>query len=237
MTDLKVIGFCLAVLYALSAFTFFSYLNVPDAWKVTHFFIIVFIGSFIGALAVIFQREWGRRVIIFFNILTIIYFMFRYFPRIELLDLSYLFLSVILILYFNQDKIKYKFYSKKHAYNQSVLLIDDDLMYIKTIRPILMSAGYSVLAAHSGEEGLQVARNQQPDLIILDVILPGIKGREVCKELKKDAATKRIPVVFLTAKDSPDDIAAERAVGAVEHMTKPVHAKTLILTVQKVLEN
>jgi CheY-like chemotaxis protein len=195
----------------------------------------VFIGSFVGAVAVVTQREWGRRLVIFFNMLIIVYFMIRYLPQIEILDLSYLFLSIIVLLYFNQDKIKYKFYNKQHAYNQSILIIDDDIMYIKTIRPILMSAGYSVLAAQTGEEGMQIAKNQQPDLIILDVILPGIKGREVCKALKDDEATKRIPVVFLTAKDSPDDIAAEKAVGAIDHLTKPVHPKTLIETLRHVL--
>ena len=119
---------------------------------------------------------------------------------------------------------------------KSVLVIDDDETLIRTVRPILISQGYAVLAANSGELGLEIAKQQKPDLVILDVILPGIKGREVCKALKEDNETKDIPVIFLTAKDSPDDIQAEMALGAQTHLTKPVGAKVLIATVRKVLK-
>jgi CheY-like chemotaxis protein len=91
------------------------------------------------------------------------------------------------------------------------------------------------LTATSGEKGIQIARLQKPDLIILDVILPGVKGREVCQRLKDDDETGRIPVIFLTAKDSEDDIRAEKAVGAVTHITKPVNAKMLLSEVKKIL--
>ncbi len=118
---------------------------------------------------------------------------------------------------------------------KSILIIDDDEAIIKTVRAILISQGYSVLAASSGENGLKVAQNQKPDLILLDVILPGIKGRDVCKKLKKDPETKDIPVVFLTSKESDDDIQAEKAVGAQEHLTKPVNAKVLVSTIHNIL--
>jgi DNA-binding response OmpR family regulator len=103
------------------------------------------------------------------------------------------------------------------------------------IQKILLPKGYSVLAAQTGEKGIQVAKLQKPDLIILDVILPGIKGRDVCVRLKEDEETKSIPVIFLTAKDSPDDIKAELATGGLTHLTKPVHARTLIAEIKKVL--
>jgi CheY-like chemotaxis protein len=118
---------------------------------------------------------------------------------------------------------------------KSVLIIDDDEALIKTLRPILINAGYSVLTANSGEAGLSVIENQNPDMVLLDVILPGIKGREVCQAIKENPQTKDMPVVFLTAKDSPDDIQAELDVGAEAHITKPVNAKQLLETVGKYL--
>jgi len=116
-----------------------------------------------------------------------------------------------------------------------VLIIDDNIMLIKIIRPILMSNGFSVLSASSGEEGLQIARTQLPDIIVLDVILPKMNGREVCKRLKNDSQTKSIPVVFLTSKDSSDDVNAEMEAGGIIHLTKPVNAKVLISTIKNIL--
>lgn len=118
---------------------------------------------------------------------------------------------------------------------KSILVIDDDETLIRTVRPILMTNGYSVLTSNTGEEGLRVAAAQQPDLILLDVIMPGLKGREVCLKLKKDQRTKQIPVIFLTAKDSQDDIDAELEAGAQAHLTKPVHRESLLATVDRIL--
>jgi CheY-like chemotaxis protein len=150
--------------------------------------------------------------------------------------LAYLFLNVIVLLYFTQSRVRTQFHSEKYdAWNRSILVVDDDGMIGKTVRPILFSKGFSVLTAASGEDGLQIARTQKPDLILLDVILPGLKGREVCAKLKEDPQTKEIPVVFLTSKDSPEDIRAENEVGSSGHLTKPVNAKTLIDMVQGIL--
>ena len=74
--------------------------------------------------------------------------------------------------------------------------MDDDEGLQKTLQQILLTNGYSVLTATTGEKGLQVAKLQKPDLILLDVILPGIKGREVCVKLKDDPVTINIPVIF-----------------------------------------
>ena len=104
------------------------------------------------------------------------------------------------------------------------------------MRPILFSHGYSALTASSGEDGLQIDRMQNPDLILLDVILPGMKGREICAKLKEDPKTKDIPVVFLTAKNWSEDIQAEKEVGSSGHLTKPVNEKTLIDMVQGILD-
>ena len=118
---------------------------------------------------------------------------------------------------------------------QSILVVDDDETVTKTIRPVLIANGFSVLSASSGEDGLRIAREQKPDLILLDVILPGIKGREICKRLKADSGTKHIPVVFLTAKNSEDDVQAELEAGAAAHLTKPVNYQALLTMLQNIL--
>ena len=118
---------------------------------------------------------------------------------------------------------------------QSVLVIDDDETITKTIRPVLISNGFSVLSASTGEDGLRIAREQKPDLILLDVIMPGIKGRDVCKKLKDDIRTKNIPVIFLTAKNSEDDVQAELEAGAVAHLTKPVDYQMLLEKLSNIL--
>lgn len=118
---------------------------------------------------------------------------------------------------------------------KKILLVDDDpgVHFIAT--PILTKLGYDVVSAKHGEQGLQLALNQRPDLIILDVIMPGIKGRELCAKMKAYDVLKNIPIIFLTAKDSDDDIKAELDAGAVTHLTKPVDPAQLISVVKGIL--
>ncbi len=94
---------------------------------------------------------------------------------------------------------------------------------------------FQVFTAETGEAGLEIATKRRPDLIILDVILPKMKGREVCAKLKEDSKTKDIPIIFLTAKESTDDIKAELEAGAVAHITKPLTNHQLLLEVRKIL--
>ncbi len=116
-----------------------------------------------------------------------------------------------------------------------ILVVDDDRALLKMVRSGLMYQGYDVHTASSGEKGLRTAQQKKPDLIILDVLLPGIKGREVCSRLKEDNETKDIPIVFLTAKNSPDDVRAELEAGAIAHLTKPVSIQGLVNEIQKIL--
>jgi CheY-like chemotaxis protein len=119
---------------------------------------------------------------------------------------------------------------------KTILVIDDDLGLVHLLEKGLGKQGYEVLIASTGEEGLQLAQEKSVDLILLDVIMPKMKGREVCKRLKEDERTKQIPVVFLTAKNSPDDLQAEIAAGAVAHITKPVDLNALMPKIVDVLE-
>ncbi len=118
---------------------------------------------------------------------------------------------------------------------KKVLIVDDDRMLHSMLHPILTSYGFEVVSAMTGEEGLQMAVSVKPDVILLDVIMPKMKGREVCKRLKESADTKDIPVLFFTAKGSEDDIKAELEVGAVGHITKPVHPAFLVQRIREVL--
>lgn len=118
---------------------------------------------------------------------------------------------------------------------KTILVIDDDKGLIKMLETGLGGQGYNVFSANTGEGGLQIAQNKPVDLILLDVILPGLKGRQVCAKLKENEKTKHVPVVFLTAKNSPDDIKAELAVGAIAHITKPIDLHELIAKVHEIL--
>ena len=121
--------------------------------------------------------------------------------------------------------------------SKKILLVDDDPGTHFIVTPILTKQGYIVISAKHGEQGLQVALNERPDLIVLDVIMPGIKGRELCAKIKSYQVLKNIPVVFLTAKDSDDDIKAELDAGAMAHLTKPIDPSQLMSIVKGILES
>ena len=104
---------------------------------------------------------------------------------------------------------------------QTVLIVDDTPGNIKTLIEIL-KRDYKIIAANNGERALKIAKSQMPDLILLDVMMPGIDGYEVCRRLKKDESTKNIPVIFVTAKDDIDAEAMGFEIGAVDYITQPV---------------
>jgi len=204
---------------------------------------------FFGAVGLSFGKSWGRTILIFGNILffavgiwVIILFpdviqlqSFNQHAFFNSLFLGTLCLAVVVSAYLTQSKIKLLINPDSKYMRKSVLVVDDDEGILTTMKKILLPVGYSVLTASSGERGFQIAQTQKPDLIVLDVILPGMKGREVCRRLKEDAATKDIPVIFLTAKDSPDDIKAEMEAGAIAHVTKPLHSKMMIAKIKEIL--
>jgi CheY-like chemotaxis protein len=234
--DVKIIGTGLAILYAASLLIFMQFSGVADLPFRTYFYIFLFGVLFIGALAVVSLQEWGRKLVVAMNAVMFFCLFARYIPRIDLVPLAYIFMNIIVFLYFNQSNIRFYFHGKKFDKWHSILVIDDDEILLKTIRPLLISHGCSVLTAASGEEGLQIVKTQKPDMVILDVLLPKMKGREVCKTLKEDESTKDIPVIFLTAKDSPEDIQAEKEAGAAAHLTKPLNPRQLIATIRSILE-
>src|SRR6185437_15880977 len=111
------------------------------------------------------------------------------------------------------------------GYRGRVLIIDDDVRAAELLRTYLTSAGYEVSVATSGEVGLQAARTWRPDAILLDVVMPGIDGWDVIRELKGDHAVADIPVFFASI---IDDRKAGIALGATEYFVKPVDHDALL---------
>ncbi|MBN1845532.1 MAG: response regulator transcription factor [Sedimentisphaerales bacterium] len=118
---------------------------------------------------------------------------------------------------------------------QTILIVEDEEDIQELVRYHLVREGYQVLRADTGEEGLAQAESQLPDLLILDLMLPGLNGLEVCKRLKNQAATQDIPIIILSAKGEEADIVTGLELGADDYVTKPFGPKELIARVKAVL--
>ena len=121
-----------------------------------------------------------------------------------------------------------------------ILLIDDDPDFIASVTIILENNGYKVKTSYTGEEGIISARNENPDIILLDVMLPGKDGYNVCKELKDDDKTKSIPIIMLTSigqNITEPEYAKALAIThkADEYIEKPVEAKELLKRIRKLI--
>jgi DNA-binding response OmpR family regulator len=102
-----------------------------------------------------------------------------------------------------------------------ILLVDDTEDLVLVVSRRLESWGYEVFTATSGEDGLRLAQERLPDLVLLDIMMPRMKGREVCARLKADSNTKHIPVIFLTALGLADHVKAGMDLGAEDYIVKP----------------
>ena len=116
-----------------------------------------------------------------------------------------------------------------------ILVVDDILPNVKLLEAKLMSEYYSVLTAYNGFEAIEVAKAEQPDLILLDVMMPKMDGFEACKRLKADPATAHIPVVMVTALDQPTDRVRGLEVGADDFLTKPANDLALFARVRSLV--
>lgn len=131
--------------------------------------------------------------------------------------------------------------------NFSILIVDDSIMSVSHLSRILTKVGYNVHAVHSGEEALDYIKTSIPDMILLDIIMPGMDGFEVIKRLKTDNEAHDIPVIFLTASDDQDSKVKAFDLGAVDYIVKPfypqevkarvkVHLK-MITAMKSIIEN
>ncbi len=118
-----------------------------------------------------------------------------------------------------------------------ILSVEDDVDLQQVYSYVLTKKGWDVTYAYDGKDGLEKAKALKPDLILLDMMLPGLNGIEVIKALKADEATRAIPVVVMTAYPSEAHFlqSAVRAMGAVEYLAKPVHIDDLVAMIERLL--
>jgi two-component system alkaline phosphatase synthesis response regulator PhoP len=119
---------------------------------------------------------------------------------------------------------------------KKLLLVEDDPTAIRITTYALERAGYEVLVATNGREGLDKARDSQPDLIVLDVMLPGLDGFEVCRSLREDSPSCEMPILMLSAKAQESDIRTGLNVGANFYLTKPAAPAELLRLIEALLE-
>ncbi len=119
--------------------------------------------------------------------------------------------------------------------SEHVLVIEDEEDILALLHYNLIKEGFKVTCAQTGEDGLNAARAAHPDLILLDLMLPGIDGLEVCRSLKSDKATAAIPIVMLTAKGEEHDIVTGLELGADDYVTKPFSPRVLSSRLKAVL--
>lgn len=118
-----------------------------------------------------------------------------------------------------------------------ILLVDDNTINLQVLHETLDGQGYQLLVARSGEEALRIARKADPDLILLDIMMPGIDGYETCARLKADDATRSSVVIFLTALQSTEEKVRGLSLGAMDFITKPFDPEEIIARVSVQLEN
>ena len=115
-----------------------------------------------------------------------------------------------------------------------ILIVDDEPDILELVQYNLSKAQYDVVGVASGEEALVQMHTTPPDLVVLDLMLPGVDGLEVCKALKRDARTAAIPIVMLTARGEEADIVAGLELGADDYLTKPFSPRVLLARIRAV---
>lgn len=118
---------------------------------------------------------------------------------------------------------------------EKILIVDDEKDIVKMLEYNLKKENFRVFSAYNGEKALEAAKKENPDIIILDLMLPGIDGLEVCRILKNDLKTSSIPIIMLTAKSQETDKIAGLELGADDYVTKPFSPKELIARLKAVL--
>ncbi len=118
---------------------------------------------------------------------------------------------------------------------RKILIVDDDAFIRRPLEFILREEGFAPLTAVNGEEGLAKIEGERPDLIVLDVMMPGIDGYDVCRRVRTDPRFSSIPVILLTARGQESDCDRAFAAGATEFMSKPYSPSELIRRVREIL--
>ena len=116
-----------------------------------------------------------------------------------------------------------------------IVVIEDEVDILEVINYNLSKEGFDVCSALDGEEGLALVKKEVPDLVLLDLMLPGLDGIEICRKLKTDYSTRSIPIIMVTAKGEESDIVLGLGMGADDYMVKPFRPRELIARIRSVL--
>jgi len=119
--------------------------------------------------------------------------------------------------------------------SERLLVVDDEPDLLELVRVNLANAGFRVSTAATGREALDLVRRESPDLVVLDLMLPDMSGTEVCRVLRADASTARLPIIMLTARSDEVDRVVGFELGADDYVTKPFSPRELVLRVRAVL--
>ena len=119
---------------------------------------------------------------------------------------------------------------------KKILIVDDEKDLVETVVFQLQISGYDAIVAYDGQEGLDKARKEKPDLIILDIMLPKMDGYKVCGLLKNDSRYTKIPIIMFTAKAQESDIKLAKEVGAEAYITKPFEEEILLGKIKELLK-
>lgn len=115
-----------------------------------------------------------------------------------------------------------------------VLIVDDSQIYRFKLRKLVEAKGHEALTANNGEEALQLAREEQPDVILMDIVMPGMSGYEAKRSLARDPSTTQIPVIFVSSRSADSDRIWGMRLGAAGYVTKPVSPGQLDLAIDKI---
>ncbi|MEW6607478.1 MAG: response regulator [bacterium] len=118
---------------------------------------------------------------------------------------------------------------------KKIAVIDDNTSFVEVLSRFLDMKNFEVLRAYNGKEGIKVASKHTPHLILLDIMMPGLSGYEVCERLKRIEKTKNIPIIFVTVRSRPEDIKRGYESGAVDYITKPFNYPELIEKINKII--
>lgn len=118
---------------------------------------------------------------------------------------------------------------------QTILVIDDDELVSRTLQRALKLYDFQVMVANSGTEGMHLARRHQPDLVVLDVVMPGTDGYQVCRQVRGDPLLQDVPILFLTAKSKDEDKIEGFRAGGDDYLAKPFNMQELQLRIKAIL--
>lgn len=118
----------------------------------------------------------------------------------------------------------------------NVLVVDDSPTELFRLKAMLEKHGHTVLTAENGADGVALCRKEQPDAVLMDIVMPGVNGFQATRQLTKNSETQQIPVIIITTKDQETDRVWGLRQGAKDYLTKPIREETLLSTLAKVME-